>query len=303
MEMITGLNRPHKEKGMRKNGMSLLIHRTIYLFIIFSLLSSVVFGQQPYRILVSNDDGIDHPGTKALIPKLSPLGEITVAAPSKNASGVGHGMTFPGPIPVEAWERDGIKWFSIGALPATCVRLALTSLLSEKPDMVVAGINKGANVGVITFSSGTVACAREAAYKGIPAVAVNMQKEEAMDYDAAAGFVAALVKELKEKGLPPGTYLNVNIPALPKDRIKGVLITKQDLRPSDEWYEKRLGADGKIGYWSIYKVVEDGDPKSDAWALSQGYISITPFSIDQTQFSQIKSLENLKIINPKKCVK
>jgi len=300
MEMFIGYNGPGEEKGMRKNSMSLLIHRTVYLFVVFLLLSSVVCGQQPYRILISNDDGIDHPGTKALLPKLRPLGEITVAAPSKNASGVGHGSTFPGPIPVEAWERDGVKWFSIEALPATCVRLALTSLLSEKPDLVVAGINKGANVGVITFSSGTVACAREAAYRGIPAVAVNMQSAKDMDYDMAADFVGALVKELKEKGLPPGTYLNMNIPALPKDRIKGVLITKQDLRPADEWYEKRVGPDGKTGYWSIYKVVEGGDPKSDAWALSQGYVSITPLSIDQTQLSEIKSLENWKIINPKK---
>jgi len=285
---------------MSKNGLPLLIHRAAYLFIVFLLLSNVVCGQQPYRILVSNDDGIDHPGTKVLIPELSPLGEITVAAPSKNASGVGHGTTFPGPIPVESWELGGVKWFSIEALPATCVRLALTSLLSEKPDLVVAGINKGANVGVITFSSGTVACAREAAYRGIPAVAVHMPREKTMDYDAAADFVAALAKEIKAKGLPPGTYLNVNIPALPKDQIKGVLITKQDLRPSDEWYEKRVGPDGKAGYWSIYKVVEGGDPKSDAWALSQGYISITPFSIDQTQFSEIKNLENWEIVNPKK---
>jgi 5'/3'-nucleotidase len=288
---------------MRKDSLSLLIQRAVTLFTVSLLLSSVVFGQKPYRILISNDDGIDHPGTKALISKLGPLGEIVVAAPSTNKSGVGHGSTFPGPIPVEAWERDGVKWFSIDALPATCVRLALTSLLSEKPDLVVAGINKGANLGVITFSSGTVACAREAAYRNTPAVAVHMQNAKVMDYDMAADFVGNLVKELKEKGLPPGTYLNVNIPALPQDQIKGVLITRQDLRPADEWYERSVSADGKIGYLSIYKVLEGGDPESDSWALSHGYISITPFSIDQTQFSEIKSLGNWKIISPKKCAK
>jgi 5'-nucleotidase len=280
---------------MRKRRLPLLAFLIRFILVIYLLSSSIVLSQQPFRILVSNDDGISHPGTQALIPKLTLLGEVTVAAPSKNQSGVGHGSTFPGPIKVEAWERDGVKWFSIEALPATCVRLALTTLLSNKPDIVVAGINKGANVGVITFSSGTVACAREAAYRGIPAVSVNMQSGKIMDYNAAADFIAVLVKELKEKGLPAGTYLNINIPILPKDQIKGVLITKQDLRPPDERYEKRTSPEGEPGYWSIYKVLEEGDTKSDTWAISHGFISITPLHIDQTQYSQIKNMKSWKI--------
>ncbi len=255
-----------------------------------------VFGRAQLRILVSNDDGIDHPGIRALVAKLAPLGEVVVAAPSKNQSGVGHGATFPGPIAVATWERDGIKWFSIAALPATCVRLALTSLLSEKPDFVVAGINKGANVGVITFSSGTVACAREAAYRDIPALSVNLENGESMDYEAAADFVAALIPKLKAKGLHRGTYLNINIPARPKDQVRGVLVTKQDLRSPDEHYKKEKGPAGETCFVSVYKVLGDGDPTSDTWALSHGFISITPLQIDQTQYSLMKAMETWGIM-------
>jgi 5'-nucleotidase len=264
------------------------------------LAGTALFGQPQMRILVSNDDGIDHPGMQALVVKLSPLGEVTVAAPSKNQSGVGHGTTFPGPIRVEAWERGGVKWYSIEALPATCVRIALTSLLSADPDILVAGVNKGANVGVITFSSGTVACAREAAYRGIPALSVNLERGTTMDYDAAADFIAAFVPELKKKGLPRGTYLNINIPALPKDQIKGALITTQDFRPPDEYYERKTNAEGKMDFWSVYKVLGDGDPKSDTWALSHGYISITPLVIDQTDHLQVKTMAAWKVVNLKK---
>jgi 5'-nucleotidase len=253
-------------------------------------------GRAQLRILVSNDDGIDHPGTRALVARLAPLGEVVVAAPSKNQSGVGHGATFPGPIPVATWERDGVKWFSIAAMPSTCVRLALTSLLSEKPDFVVAGINKGANVGVVTFSSGTVACAREAAYRDIPALSVNLEKGQTMDYAAAADFVAAIIPEMKAKGLPRGTYLNINIPARPKDQVKGVLVTKQDLRPPDEHYKKEEGPAGETCFLSVYKVLGDGDPKSDTWALSHGFISITPLQIDQTQCSAMKAMETWGIM-------
>ena len=300
MGMIRGLISSPRESFMRKKHLSLLILVISSSFIVYFCSGGVALSQKPYRILISNDDGISHPGTEALVAKLAPLGEITVAAPSKNQSGVGHGSTFPGPIMVESWERNGVKWYSIEALPATCVRLALLSLLSEKPDIVVAGINKGANVGVITFSSGTVACAREAAYWDVPALSVNMQSGKTMEYDAAADFVAALVKEFKEKKLPPGTYLNINIPNLPKNLIKGALVTRQDLRPPDERYEKRTSQEGETGYWSIYKVLENGDPKTDAWALSHDYISITPFQIDQTQYSQIKKMKDWRVVNPRK---
>jgi 5'-nucleotidase len=205
-------------------------------------------------------------------------------------------VTLSGPIAVESWERGGRRWFSIAASPATCVRLALTSLSLPRPDAVVSGINNGENTGVGTFSSGTVACAREAAFRGIPAVAVSLERGAEMDYEAAADFVAALLLDLKKRGLPPGTYLNVNYPALPRARIKGVLVTEQDRRPPDERYEMKTAAGGKAEYKSVYKSLAGGEEGGDTWALTQGFISITPMSIDQTRQVHIKGLKAWKIV-------
>ena len=238
--------------------------------------------QQPYRILISNDDGFKAPGIQALFNRLKSLGEVTVAAPASNQSLVGHGFTFGRAIDVESWETEGSRWFAIAATPATCVRMALTSLLPQLPDVVVSGINKGENTGVITFSSGTVSCAREAAYRDIPAIAVSLEEGPQMDYAAAAEFAARLLLEVRKRGLPAGTYLNVNFPACPSDQIKGVLVTRQDKRPADEHYAKKTSPEGKTEYWSVYRPLTGGEKDTDTWAFTQGYISITPLTIDQT---------------------
>ncbi len=253
--------------------------------------------ERPYRILISNDDGIQAPGIKALFERLKMQGEVTVAAPPANQSGVGHALTFGGPIAVESWENDGGRWFAIAASPATCVRLALTTLLPQLPDIVISGINKGENAGVISFSSGTVACAREAAYRGIAALAVSLQEGARMDYVGAADFIARLTIEIREKGLPAGTFLNVNFPGLPSDQIKGVLVTRQDRRPPDEHYARKAAQDKKAEYWSVFRPLTGGDKDSDTWALTQGYISITPMAIDQTRAAGLDHLRtwDLKI--------
>ncbi len=155
----------------------------------------------PLRILVTNDDGIEAPGLAALAGALAKVGAVTVAAPLSEQSGVSHGMTTRRLIPVRESVRDGAKWYAIEATPASCVRLALESLLAEKPDIVVSGVNRGENVGLVTFYSATVAAAREAAFLRIPAVSVNLQSGEKMDYGAAAAFAAALVRELARPGL------------------------------------------------------------------------------------------------------
>jgi len=256
--------------------------------------------QQPYRIMISNDDGFQAPGIKALFDRLKSLGEVTVAAPAANQSGVGHGLTFGRPITVESWETEGTRWFAIAGTPATCVRLALASLLPQLPDVVVSGINKGENAGVVTFSSGTVACAREAAYRDIPAIAVSLEEGAQMDYAAAAEFIARLLLEVRKRGLPPGTYINVNFPARPSDQIKGVLVTRQDKRPADEHYAKKAAPDGKTEYWSVYRPLTGGDKDTDTWALTQGYISITPMSIDQTLPGLSDALRKWDIVKSKK---
>ena len=256
--------------------------------------------QQPYRILISNDDGYQAPGIQALCEKLKSLGEITVVAPATNQSLIGHSLTFGRGMAVESWEMDGRRWFAIAATPATCVRMALTSLLPQLPDIVVSGVNKGENTGVVAFSSGTVACAREAAYRNIPAIAVSLEEGPEMDYAAAAEFTARLLQEVQEKGLHAGTYLNVNFPARRSDQIKGVLITRQDRRPADEHYAKKMSPEGKTEYWSVYRPLTGGEKDTDTWALTEGYISITPMTIDQTLAKLGDTLRQWSIVRPKK---
>ena len=256
------------------------------------LISGPAGADAPLRILVSNDDGADAPGIAALADSLARIGTVTVAAPSQNKSGVSHGMTFSGPILVQKTLRKGISWYAIDALPATCVRLALEALLPEKPDIVVSGINRGENTGLVTFYSATVACAREAAFQGIPAIAFSLESSPEMDYAAAADFIVSIVREVKKRGLGRGTFLNVNIPALPKEKIKGVMVTRLDQRPSLESYEGKTNAEAQIIFWPLYKELGAGDPKADIWALRNGYISVTPMIIDQTDGADLNGLKN-----------
>jgi len=246
------------------------------------------------RILVSNDDGIDAPGLVALVEALQKVGTVTVAAPEREQSGVSHGMTTRRLITVRESVRAGITWYGIDATPGSCVRLALESLLPVRPDIVVSGINRGENVGLVTFYSATVAAAREAGFLRIPAVAVNLQSGERMDYASAARFVAALVRELLRGGLEGGSFLNVNIPALPRDKIKGVMITSLDTRATAETFEKKESRNGETTYWPSYKVLDAGPEGTDIWAVRNGYISITPLDLDQTCARGSTSLERLK---------
>jgi 5'-nucleotidase len=258
------------------------------------LMTGPAGAQAPLRILVSNDDGADAPGIATLADALARIGTVTVAAPSQNRSGVSHGMTFSGPILVQKTLRKGITWYAIDALPATCVRLGLDALLPEKPDIVVSGINRGENTGLVAFYSATVACAREAAFQGIPSIAFSLESSPEMDYRATADFIVSIVREVKKRGLRRGTYLNVNIPALPKDRIKGVMVTRLDQRPSLESYERGTNPQGQIIFWPLYKELGAGDTKADIWALRNGYISVTPMCIDQTDEQGLKDLADLK---------
>jgi 5'-nucleotidase len=248
----------------------------------------------PLKILVSNDDGIEAPGLAALVDALRGVGTVTVAASVREQSGVSHAMTSKTLIPVRESVRNGVRWIGVDATPASSVRLAIEALLPSKPDLVVSGINRGENVGLVTFYSATVGAAREAAFLRIPAIAVNLQSGGDMNYKAAAGFVAALVRELARKGFEKGMLLNVNVPALPPDKIKGIKITRQDLQPTVEFFEKKESREGRDFYWPSYKVLPGGPEGTDIWAVRNGFISITPLSLDQTGPAALQSLKSLE---------
>jgi 5'-nucleotidase len=275
--------------------------RTTAASLLFILLLTAACGARvegpaagPLHILVTNDDGIEAPGIAALAEALLPLGKVTVAAPRDNRSGVSHGVTSDRPIGVVRMTRGGMAWFAIDALPATCLRLALETLLPAKPDLVISGINVGENLGTVTFYSATVAGAREAAFQGIPSMAVHLARSRAMDYATAAGLTADIVRALGGDGVPPGTFLNINIPALPPDRIKGVRIARQDTRAPLEFFEKMVSADGAILYKPSWRHLEPAGVDTDIWALRNGYISVSVFGYDQSAAAAPAAATSLK---------
>ncbi len=269
------------------------------LLLVFVTLSFSFYGlsQNLPHILLTNDDGIDAPGLLAMHQALSRVGTVTVAAPATNQSLSSHGLT-SGRTPIFVTSRTdegGSVWHSITARPATCVSLALESLLADRPDMVVSGSNHGDNLGLVSYYSGTVAAAREAAFQGIPSIAVSVQAGSNMDFVAAAEFTAHLVERYLEEKLPPKTFLNVNYPALPEDEVKGGRIVSLSLEVSRSLYVKGQMPNGQGYFWQSYQPAAGGEPETDLWALLEGYIAITPLQLDTTDHGLIPLLQSWQL--------
>jgi 5'-nucleotidase len=253
------------------------------LLILFMALSAGAQKLEPegFTILLANDDGIDAPGLQALIASLRSVAQIVVAAPAFEQSGKGHSLTLREPIFVtERKQPDGKVWFAIEAPPASCVRLAVESLLPHRPDLVISGINRGDNLGITVYHAGTLGAAREAAIVGLPAIAVSVRGDDASDYKAAADFIRRLVSMLKEKQLiKPGLFLNVNVPA---GGFKGVEWTTLSLKPRYDGFERRTSPNGRPYFWPIWKQLEDDLQGTDVHAFVRGFITITPMRLDVT---------------------
>jgi 5'-nucleotidase len=255
----------------------------ILLFSIFIALSANGQKSEPgvFTILLANDDGFDAPGLQALIVSLRPIAQIVVAAPAVEQSGKGHSLTLRDPIFVsERKQPDGKTWFAIDAPPASCVRLAVESLLPRRPDLVISGINRGDNLGITVYHAGTLGAAREAAIVGLPAIAVSIRGDGNKDYAAAADFIRQLVSKLKEKQMiKPGLFLNVNVPA---GGFKGVEWTTLSVKPRYDGFERRVSPTGRLYFWPVWKQLEDDSNGTDVWAFVRGFITITPMRLDVT---------------------
>lgn len=248
-----------------------------------------------FTILLSNDDGFDAPGLRALIEALRPLGDIYVSAPAMEQSGKGHSIiTTREPIFVnERRQPDGKTWWAVEGPPATSVRLAVESLMARRPDLVVSGINRGDNLGLSSaYLSGTMGAAREAAIVGIPAIAVSMGGNNEADYAATAAFIRELVEDLRSKNmLKPGFFLNVNRPA---GEVKGVRVTRMSMKPSQEDYERRTSPRGRVYFWSRYRPPEDTEDGTDIAAFRRGYIVLTPMVLDVSDRAAMEKLQGFK---------
>lgn len=273
-------------------------HRRLCLaFLVIILIVPAVPGSEPesdasFTILLSNDDGYEAPGLRALAETLASVAHVVVAAPATEQSGTGNAITLREPIfvlPIELIE--GVSGYAIRARPATCVQLGVESLLERKPDLVVSGINRGANLGIVTFYSGTVGAARQAALLGIPAIAVSMQGNDAEDYAAAAAFIRDLVKQLRgQHALRPGLLLNVNVPAGTR---RGVRVVRQSIERDRQTYQRGAHPRGPVYYWSLWRPPTDEDKNTDVGSFALGFITITPLRIDQTDALAMDSLRQL----------
>ncbi|MEE9320747.1 MAG: 5'/3'-nucleotidase SurE [Granulosicoccus sp.] len=242
------------------------------------------------RILIANDDGYLSPGIRALYTAMRQIGIATIVAPDRNRSGASNSLTLSHPIMVREHE-DNV--YSLEGTPTDCVNIALSGLLDEEPDMVVSGINDGPNLGDDVLYSGTVAAAIEGRNLGHPAIAVSMANHEPLHYDAAATITANLVTHLQEVPLPADTILNVNVPDLPMDKIKGLRATRLGARHQSHNAIRQTSPRGETVYWiGAAGDVADAGPGSDFEAVSQGYVSVTPLQIDLTRFDTMQPISD-----------
>lgn len=240
------------------------------------------------KILISNDDGVYAPGIRALANEMAALGEITVIAPDRNRSGASNSLTLTRPLRIK--KLDNGHYFVEGT-PTDCVHLALTGFLDSSVDLVVSGINEGANLGDDVLYSGTVAAAMEGRYLGYPAIAFSIVGENIQYYDTGAAIARQLVSKLRVNMLPSQTILNVNIPDLPLDKIRGIEVTRLGTRHSAEPTIKEYDPRGRPIYWIGPSGMQaDAGPGTDFHAVNQGFVSITPLSLDMTHYKVFDKL-------------
>jgi len=248
------------------------------------------------HILVTNDDGVTAPGLLALAQAMRHFGDVSVLAPDRDWSGAGHVKTFKRPLRVRDVKlSDETPALTNDGAPSDCVALALLGILPEKVDLIVSGINTGANLGHDVTYSGTVTAVMEGIIMGVPGVAVSMDgaglHRSELDYTSAVDVASWVVKKLITEGIPENTFLNVNVPYVNGGELKGILLTQQGLRVYHGRLDKRQDPRGKDYYW-IAGDHPTGVPKegTDVEALAAGYASVTPLQLDLTDYKAISTL-------------
>jgi len=239
-------------------------------------------------ILLTNDDGIHSIGICALYESLKTEGHrVTVVAPSGERSAVGHALTISDPIKVKKIFREGREFgWAVNGTPADCIKLAVNVLLDRRPDLVISGINRGANVGINVLYSGTVSAATEAAILGIKAIAISIDSFSDLNYCYAA-FVAKDIAKWFCKTDIKCRAINVNIPSLPAHKISGIKVTRQSTNSFNEKFEKRVDPRGNIYFWQCASFPKEIEKDTDIYWLKKGFITITPIKFDLTDYSCI----------------
>lgn len=248
------------------------------------------------NILISNDDGIMAPGISVLKTFLEKEHNVFVVAPDIERSATGHAITVRNPL----WAKDVMvdnKFFgkAVNGTPADCVKLGLEAIHKDTNiDLVISGINRGPNLGTDVLYSGTVSAAIEGAMNGYPSIAVSSADFTTPNYETAAKIVLDIIKKINLKELPEFTTLNVNVPSISYDEIKGIKVTRQSKRRYEDYFEARKDPFGNTYYWMLGNVVEDdSENNSDYLAVTEKYVSITPLTIFLTKTDYMNKLKNV----------
>ena len=244
-------------------------------------------------ILVTNDDGITAPGIIALVNAVKHLGDVVVVAPDSPQSGMGHAITINKPLRIGRVHTFGdIPAYHCSGTPADCVKIAVDKIMHRHPDLCVSGINHGSNSSINVLYSGTMSAAVEASLEGIPAVGFSLlDYSHEADFTAAADYAGKVSEQILKNGLPRATLLNVNIPKLDINEIKGIKVCRQALAKWEEEYIQRQDPFGRDYYWLTGNFVNhDQGTDTDEWALSNGYVSIVPVQYDLTAHHGIAHL-------------
>jgi 5'-nucleotidase len=245
------------------------------------------------NILLTNDDGIFAAGIAAAYNELTRLGDVTVVAPAGRMSGAGHSITVFEPLLCERVEIKGqFSGYSVSGSPADCVKLAIMELCPQKPDIVISGINNGANVGINVYYSGTVAAAMEAVFYRIPAIAVSCAHEEQMDFTAAAKYAFEVINKLPVVNLLG--VININIPRLSQGKPKGVRVVPQSTMGFEEHFVKKQSDTGQSLYQLAGGGYLDTNVPSDTLALVDGFITVTALGFDMTDYKNMEKLHQIK---------
>ena len=249
------------------------------------------------KILLTNDDGYNAPGILALYETLRSRHEVLLIAPDREKSAISHGITLNEPMRIDKVTlTNSGKGYSITGTPADCVKLGLFKFYTSPPDLVISGINPGSNTGININYSGTVGAAREGALNGILSMAVSIfKKGQSLDFSGMSRFIEQIAKKIHNYSLPSGTFININAPGIPIDKIQGIKITRQASDNLSKHFEKRVDPRNKSYYWYDGINQIKGEGNTDVNALLENFISITPVQCDMTDYKTLSGLESLQL--------
>lgn len=245
------------------------------------------------KVLLSNDDGINAKGIEAMRDALVKVADVYVVAPETEMSAVGHAITITDPLRVRRVMRNGSFFgIAVNGTPADCVKIAARAILAEKPDIVISGINQGQNVATNVIYSGTVSAATEGMILGIPSIAISLASFTLREFTVAAEYGVKIAAMVKEKGLPEGVLLNVNVPAIPADQIRGIKVCRMGVSRFREAFEKRIDPRQNDYYWQGGEMAfHPDDTDADIGLLEKGYVTVTPIHFDLTCMAFIDELK------------